>query len=529
MRIDVAEYITECRRISQYCQDRQTEITELKSALATFRSEMEEHFVGKTGTAIVSYLDEAIKPALEKTDTLLTDEIETMNTMINDMLEYFEEDGIIDLDYINDEYLYHFNRYSDAVSENLDEVNQITRSINDIIDLPKLNVDFPQELKHAMRKSADKVTNLVIDVDRHWQTMLDRIDAQTEEIKSLLSRIDGNNVSPMSYQSGTISLLSIGITNFEELKTLEDFDTIQEYYQYVIAKGIFEGKITVKTIDGVEYYEFNDTFYYRNYENYHEGKLVFVLGENGYEIFIVNEGNNSLAVPFGIFDPDPFVLLFNGEGWENRLGANPQLITMRTDEIPEHLKHHLKELEKMAKYYSGKHNSQKIAKLILKYLGNLETNGEKTEFTLFDLDKIATRWSGGESWRDFAGEIEGHAAILFGTWFAENFIKWADEHINKRIDKETGEFDSNGYYNAGAIADLHPGDAGTTMQDLFNTVYGGPPEHHIPIIPNPIFRNVKANELEEVKEFLLENTISKIDYAELQKFLLEKRTNVRRL
>jgi Uncharacterized conserved protein len=474
MRIEVSEYLSECQRTLEYCQRQREDITDIQRALVEFQSGMSESFIGKTGTAITNYFEEVVSVLLAKVEKMLADNITAMRIMETDMLELFEDGGIIDTDYMNHEYIDSFNSFSDEVSYNLDEINKLTSSISDIIDLPKLDADKPQELKYDMRREIEKVTELLIETDRRWCNLLEPIAEQMEDIKSLLATITDNEISPIDYQKGTIEFLALqGSTDFSVIKTMDDFATIQGYYEYVIARGVYEGKITEKIFDGNTYYEFNDMFYFQNYGDINEGVFIFVEGSYGLEMFVINEGNNSVSVPFGIFEPDPFKQLFNGEGWKNLGEEAPVLIHYRSEAIPEHLESKIKELNEVAKHYSKAKNSRELAQSLLRYLGNVETEGVQEAFTLYELDDIATRWSGGESWRDFAGEIEAHAEIVYGTFFAENFIKWADKNINKRFIEDTDEHDLIGYYQAGAIADLGPGDRGTRMQQFFNNFYGG--------------------------------------------------------
>jgi|GEM_PF-4659705 len=483
MRIEVSEYLSECQRTLEYCQRQREDIIDVQRALVEFQSGMRESFIGKTGTAITNYFEEVVSVLLTKVERILTDNIAAMRIMETDMLDLFEDGGVIDTDYMNYEYINSFNSFSDEVSYNLDEINKLTSSISDIMHIPRLDVDKPQEIKYDMRRAIERVTELLIDTDRRWCNLLEPIAEQMEDIKSLLATITDNEISPINYQKGTIEFLAASKGDIRKIKTLEDFDTINEYYRYVIVKGIYEGKIVEKNIDGKNYYEFNDTFYWKNYNDIMQGNLIFVDNNGILEMFIVQEDRMVVSVPFGIFEPDPFSHLFNDRQWNEIYGNDLNLVHYRTNPMLENLTNRVSELKKIAKYYSKEKNADELGKMILRYLGNLGSDGIDTEFTLYELDDIADRWSGGNSWRDFGGEIEAHADMLIGTWLTEIFAKNTYFNGNDNVNREEWATDDT-YYDSAAIADMGVADSNMEMNKYFNIIWGGLREDEIDIIFN---------------------------------------------
>jgi len=112
--------------------------------------------MGKTGDAIIAYLDEVLIPVLVKTGALQEELSDVMEIMITDMIENFGSEGVVDLAYVSDKYVHNFQLYANKLEKNGSDVNRITRLISDIIELPQLNdeetFDLSQQLKREVYK-----------------------------------------------------------------------------------------------------------------------------------------------------------------------------------------------------------------------------------------------------------------------------------------------------------------------------------------------------------------------------------------
>jgi hypothetical protein len=209
MRIDVSEYVAECQKIQTYCEQQRRDLASVQRSLENFSADIQRNFTGKTGDSILAYIDEVIDPILEKMAELEEDLVDIMDIMHEDMMTNFGANGIIDVSYLSGEYLQHFYLYAEDISQHLYEVNQIARSISDIIELPQVSEEQSREATRQMKAEVDKVTNLMLETDRKWCQLLTPIDEQLQEIKTMLSTIEGGSFSPETYERGTARFFSL--------------------------------------------------------------------------------------------------------------------------------------------------------------------------------------------------------------------------------------------------------------------------------------------------------------------------------
>lgn len=164
--------------------------------------------------------------------------------------------------------------------------------------------------------------------------------------------------------------------------------------------------------------------------------------------FIQRDTVNGIAVPFGVFEPDPFERLYTS-GWES-MGPENDIYLLHMQNVKEGDVFSEKDLKDVAKYYTNSKSVAYAGKAMLDYLGSKESGWEQTEFSRREYDKIAGRWSGSSGVENFLGEIQAHTDMLQN----KGIIK-----ILKNLMEYRGKTEE-AYFNSLAIADLASSEEG---------------------------------------------------------------------
>ncbi|EAD7631413.1 hypothetical protein AB290_05725 [Listeria monocytogenes] len=426
------------------------------NATTNFTVETQEFFKGKTADASRAYLQEAYKPVQQKTlevNKLMT---KILSEYIADAEAQFGANGMIDIQSIEMEYKRSFNQVSDDEMREYRDLNNLIQEANEFTYFQSSNLGFFEELHHDALTEITNIRMKLEDFETKWNVELSKVEKLQKELEWMLTQVNDNKIIPTSYQAGT---LPFG----KPFKSRDEFDTVQEYYQYVVEWAVANGKAKEIIVDGQIYYEFTDTFYYQNYKQEVNGTLVMTEVNGEMILFIQRKDTeNAVAVPFGVFYPDPFQRLAN----EGESGDIIKLYHWKSKDIPEGLNIPNDELKTMADFFASTQNSYDASMAILKYLAHNE-NPEKLTFTDTELNEVATNWSGGKNRFDFAGEVEAHADMLTDSILTE----FAGKRMYKKDGDGTEEQKDMEYYQAASIADMKKGENGK-MNEYFNLIWG---------------------------------------------------------
>ncbi|HAC0715878.1 TPA_asm: hypothetical protein GYZ54_15325 [Listeria monocytogenes] len=469
MKIDVRELKERVNdHITALTKEHET-LSEAMTATTTFTTETQDFFKGKTADATRAYLEEAYHPVQKKMLAINELMTKTLTDYLADAISQFGANGIVDIPMVDMDYKQMLNRVTDQELEAYRELNGLIQEANEFISFSSANLAWLEELDYDMLAEITKIRVKLEDFETKWAKEFSKVTTLQDELDRMLAQTNNNTLTPTSYKAGTFQFV-------DPIKSPDEFDTLQEYYKYVTEWAVANSKAKVITIDGQTYYEFTDTFYWKNYGSEVHGTMVMAEVNGEMIMFLQREHDNAISIPFGTFYPDPFQVLATS-GWqsieddESNNHVMIELYHWKSSDLPDGFTTSNNDLKATADYFASTRNSYDTSMVILKYLAH-DKNPEKTSFTDGELDEVATNWSGGNDRFDFAGEVEAHADMLTDSFITETFAKPKDRENRLTANPDLTDKDLEyAYYHAASIADMANGENGD-MNSYFNMIWG---------------------------------------------------------
>lgn len=208
MRIEVVSLIEglndALREIEKTIEHSQQSTNEINHFVAYTR----DSFKGLAADNVRNYLQEGIQPVFQCRQEKMLDLKKIFQEMRNEAEELFGGNGIVESDYLEQDYFQNVSDYYEELIDIMEDANQASRVNDDLIVLTPLQVDEIYELKYRQQKHLQQVAQKVYAFDTKYLGKLESLLQELEELDNTVLQLSGTSHNLGNYQSGTIQLLS---------------------------------------------------------------------------------------------------------------------------------------------------------------------------------------------------------------------------------------------------------------------------------------------------------------------------------
>ncbi|EDN9714658.1 hypothetical protein GJB75_05080 [Listeria monocytogenes] len=208
IRIHVQELTEMLDRELSHLKLIQEQLEISKVATIKFVATTVDSFKGEAGDSTRAFLNEAYQPLQEKVLLISLRFKELLTDFNTDAAEKFGLHGILNEEYLQQEYLPNFSRFTHEEIENVKEINQIINEINEFFSFQNLNIYEIEEANYNMKQEVTKIIIQLHDFNTKWMNNFKEIQQMQDELDVMLDELDESKVSPMSYKTGMINYSS---------------------------------------------------------------------------------------------------------------------------------------------------------------------------------------------------------------------------------------------------------------------------------------------------------------------------------
>lgn len=208
MRIVVTELIQGLESMLTHFERTQTELERAKTGIKAFVTNSQAIFKGQTADNARNYLMEVIQPIYWKKQQWVIQAKSLLVEMKAEAIHIFGENGIVDTQYLLNEYQRNIDQYYDQLIDVAEEYNKDIQTIADIIDLPRLTPSETHQQKIEHQQYISRVVERVHAFDQKYNKRLTTLMEDLSTIEQMLTQVQTYTGTASTYQSGSIVFLS---------------------------------------------------------------------------------------------------------------------------------------------------------------------------------------------------------------------------------------------------------------------------------------------------------------------------------